>query len=84
MYGLGWSGAYHYHAGVEQGQVQFMDVRVAGVVLRHLRVGQPGLGGTLGSEGTQQDRLEWLVSCTLRQQQPSGHVHTSMYSWVNI
>ena len=51
----GGSGAYHYHAGVEQGQVQIMDVGVAGVVLGHLRMGQPGLGGTLGSEGTQQE-----------------------------
>ena len=78
MNGWGWSGAYHYHAGVEQGQVQVMDVGVAGVVLRHLCVRQPGLGGTLGSEGTEQEGLEWLVSCTLRQQHPSGHVHTTM------
>ena len=39
--------SYHYHAGVEQGEVQVMDIRVTWVIFSHLCIGQPGLSGAL-------------------------------------
>ncbi len=41
------NGSYHYHARVEQGEVQVVDVRVTWVIFSHLCIGQPGLGGAL-------------------------------------
>lgn len=40
-------GSYHYHPGIEHGQVHFVDVRVPRVIFGHFCERQPGLSGAL-------------------------------------
>lgn len=76
--------SYHYHAGVEQGQIEVMDIRVPRVIFSHLCIRQPGLSGTLGVKRKpvtkQTERASEWVSERARDR-PTGFQHSRPPWW---
>lgn len=85
--------SYHYHARVQQREVQVMDIWITGIILRHLCMGQTRLTCTLHLK---QIPLSWCVtiphstwaarstandaSQLLTQIPPCPHIHLQRYS----